>query len=406
MATKGKTTAPAKPAKEAKAPKVAEQAPVTHVKFNGYDDSVPDNERVLVEGEVYQVVGFDEKEGIYTVHMANAEFDSSKKVNAKTNPEFVEVECFSEEVEAVDAPEDAAEKPPVTADKSQKVKGGKAPAAPKQAKEKAPKAPKVEAEQEEDDSMPVLTDEQEDAEVLAMVSEAEGAEGLISIAQELEGVIATSEYRIGGILYHIKKDGSYKQLDNGAYAGNKGFQEFLKAYTNVDYRKAQYLIKIYVTFGQAGIENPAEVVARIGWTKASVLVDPMTKEGANAEDLIKLAETNTVADLRSTIEEQTVNVGGTRTPGESKTRVTMKFRFYEEKAVQLTEILTAVKAEQGFLDDGEALDFILTDWAANNTGKEVEADKAPAQTAPAAKKTTAKAAAKPAASKPRAAAAA
>jgi hypothetical protein len=402
MATKGKAavakkapvqaaTAP-KATKAAKEVKAAATAVGGFVEFLGYDETVPENEQVLTAGEVYRVM--EETEAGFVVQFANPDFNAKQKEDAEKNPKHLEVEVFTEEVKAAAAPAEAA---PAAVATATKVKGGKAPVekAAKPVKEKAvkavkePKPPKVKAEKaEEGDDLPDLTEDQEDADVLALVNE---SDDLVATAQELEGNIGRSEYQIGGILYHIKKSKSYQDL-NDVYKENAGFAAFLHDFMNIEYRKAMHLIDIYVTFSQLGIENPAETVARIGWTKASKITKPMQLEGAVPDDLIKLAEDNTVADLTTAIQEQTVNVGGTA--GTAVKRVTMKFRFFEEEGTALIEILAAAKEAQGLKSDEEALAYILEDWAAMNGG-EVEAAAAPAQSAPVG--TKAKGSAKPSA---------
>lgn len=412
MATKGKPAAKAAPAP---APVEAEIAVGSQVRFLGYPDDTPDNERVLTEGEVYEVSGITEPEGddpggnpILTID--NPDFNPKKKENPDTNPKHLEVEVFPEEVELVEEEAEQAEEAaaPAPAPAPAAKKGAKAAAAPAAAKSAPAKsgkaaaksapakaapakkgAKKAEPEQAEEaadpDALPEL--ENEDAEVLALI---EQSDNLIETAQTLEANAATAEFQLGGVLYHIKKDKAYLELEGGEeYAETGGFQKFLAEYFNIEYRKAMYLIDIYVNFSLAGIEAPAETVARIGWAKASKIARLMTAEGQNPEELIELAENNTVVDLSSALREQ-VEVGGTRTAGEKKTRVTLRFRLFEEEGKTTEEILKACAEKQGLKDIGEALVFIVNDWATNNT--EVAQSAAPRQAAPAAKKAVAKAA--------------
>jgi hypothetical protein len=368
-----------KPVVEAAALAIAVGGSVT---FLGYADDVKPEERVLTKDTSYPVVEL--VDGGAIVKFPNPDFNAKKKEDAEKNPKFLETEVFAEEV-TVDAP--AADAAPVVAPTVTKVKSGKAPKAPApvvkaEKPAKAAKPPKVKAEpkvkppKEEVDDLPTLTAEQEDADVLAIVSE---SQDLVATAQDLEGDIGRSEYHMGGVLYHIKKSGSYKDL-NPAYKENAGFAKFLSDYMNVDYRKAMNLIDIYVTFSTLGIENPAERVATIGWTKASKITRSMSAEGVEPEDLLKLAEENTVADLSIAIKEQTVNVGGT--PGEQKKRITMKFRYFEEEGVGLVGILKAAQEQQSLKNEEEALAFILNDWATTSFGEAAEVADAPVQTAP------------------------
>ncbi len=387
MATKGKTAA----AKSAPAAK--EAAVGNFVEFLGYDAEVPENERLLSAAGVYEVI--EVTEGGVVVKFDNPDFDSKAKVDAEKNPQFLETEVFNSECKVVDAPVDAKAGATATVTKIKSGKTPKIPAAPV-AKEKAVKPPKVVKEKVvkppkvvvDKEALPELTAEQEDADVLAIVEE---SDDLVATAQELEGNIGKNEYHLGGVLYHIKKSGSFKEL-NEAYKENAGFAAFTKDYLNVDYRKAMNLIDIYVTFSQLGIENPAERVSQIGWTKASKITSPLREEGAVAEDLLKLAEENTSADLSIAIKEQTVNVGGTK--GTPAKKVTIKLRYFEAEASSIMMAISTAKNKQSLASDEDALAFIIDEWMLSNGGEATVAE-APSQKAPGTAKP--KASAKPAA---------
>ncbi len=377
MATKGKSAA-------AKSAPVAKTAAVGNfVEFLGYDEGVPENERLLAQGGVYEAIEVTEA-GV-VVKFDNPDFDAKKKVDAEKNPQFLETEVFNTECKVVDAPADATPAATATVTKIKSGKTPKIPAAPA-AKEKAvkePKAPKVKAVKPpkppkvvvDKDALPDLTEAQEDADVLAIVNE---SEDLVATAQELEGNIGKNEYHLGGVLYHIKKSGDYKTL-NPAYAENAGFAAFTKDYLNVDYRKAMELIRIYTTFSLLGIENPAERVSAIGWSKAAKIVNPLQEEGAVAEDLLKLAEENTSADLSLAINEQKVNVGGTK--GVAVKKVTIKLRYFEAEASSIMMAISTAKNKQSLASDEDALAFIIDEWMLGNGG-EATAAEAPSQKAP------------------------
>lgn len=407
--------------KKAKAVAVPEVIVGSNVRFLGYDATTPEEERILEEGAIYPVVEVSD-EG-YVLKCNNPDFDAKKKVNATSNPETIEADVFPEEVElagddemeeAAQAGEEVAEaeeaKPAKAAAKTSrvvekvapapvatKVKAGKKPVEKvvPAVKEKAVKAAKVPAVKEEDTSDELPDLENEDEGVLALV---EGSEDLVVTAQELEADIGTAEYQIGGILYHIKKSGSFKSL-KPEYADNKGFALFLSENLNIEYRKAMYLIKIYIKFTQAGIENPAERVATIGWTKASKIADLMTEDGQEPEELLELAESSTVAELSDAISAQNVNVGEAK--GTPVKRVTMKFRYFEEEGTVLTNIIKDVQISQALKSEEEALAFILNDWASANLGGVADEESAPVQTAPVGRVAKA-AASKPAVGKARA----
>ncbi len=409
-AAPAKTAAPAKKvAAPAPAPEPADEVAVdvgTKIKFLGYGADVPPEQQFLVADEVYEVAGITEAEGDDPggdpyVMIANPDFNAKKK-ESDDNPKELAVSVLPDEYEVAGDEEEEAEEvaaPAPAAKKTAAKAAAPAPAAKTATKAvgkaKAAPAPEPEAEAEEAEDADALPDlEGEDEEVLALVN---GERDLVEVAQELETAAAVSEYRLGGILYHIKKDKSYVQYGDAEqgvdYSEKGGFATFLKDYFNVEYRKAMYLIDIYVAFTLAGIEAPAEKVAAMGWAKASKIARPMMAEGAKVEDLVELAETNTLADLSTAIKEQ-VNVGGTGSTGGNKvTRTTLKFRLLEQEGATAVGILDAVKEAQSLKDIGEALMFILNDWASTN------APQAAAKSAPAAKKAVGKPAAKKATAK-------
>lgn len=446
MATKTAAKAPAPKkaaAKAAPAPAPAvEETQIEvgqYVRFLGYDESVAEEERILVEGEAYEVVGFTEEQGTEgdedyqpggdpLISAPNPDFDSTKKPHAKSNPEYVNTQVFPDEVEvltdeevealsqddaaaaaeaevpaakpakaaakgkaaakAAPAPAPAAK---TTAKTAAKGKGKEAPA--KAAKGKAVAKKAATPESTDADALPEL--ENEDAEVLALVESANGdVNELLGLAQGLEGQIATTEFQIGGLLYALRKDGKYLEVEGGEkYDVKGGWGLFIKDWFQIDYRKAQYLLSIYVNFTLAGIENPAQVVAELGWTKASKIAPALIEEGADTDDLIELAKNTASADLSDVMKGQT-EVGGTK--GKKLPTATLKFTYLESDAAVITETIAAVKEQNSLPDDKEALLFIVREYAQMLAGGEAEVEEAPAARTPAkgkvpAKRATAKA---------------
>ena len=438
MATKGKPT-PAQAQEEAE---VTVEVGST-IRFLGYGEDTLPEDQLLTEGVEYQIVQLPEavdggEEGEmtgYIVVIDNPAFNAKKKVS-EDNPKEIEVEVFEDEFEVVLEEEEQAEEggeviegeaeeveaeeeqveeapAPATKGKATATKGkatapaakaapekGKAAAKGKAATPAKPaKAPAVPKEEEE---LPDL--ENEDESVLAL-AEGLDSNGLIEAAQGIETENAANEYRLGGLLYKIKKDGSWKELDE-EYKENGGWPKFLQDYFNTPYRKGQHLIEIYVTFTQAGIANPSEVVANLGWTKAQKLVKPMIDQMAEPEALIEQAQAASVADLSEIIREmytENPEGGAAKEKGEQSLRVTMKFRYVKEDAEVADSTLKAAAEQLGCKAD-EALLQILGDWATRNLGtkapaKAAETEAAPAAKAAPAKKTTAAPAAKAAPAK-------
>ncbi|MGL5098157.1 MAG: hypothetical protein ACRDD1_21435, partial [Planctomycetia bacterium] len=275
----------------------------TPISFLGYDQSVPAEEQYLTQGETYEIAGFTEASGDDVnasdydaggdpyVMIANPSFNPKAR-ETDANPKLIAIPVYEGEYEVAPAaePEPEPEAAPAAAAPAAKTAPKKAALAPaaktaapaaktaapaaKTAGKKAAPAPAApaepEGEPEDPDAMPDL--EGEDEEVLALVG---SGRDMIEVAQELEQTAATSEYRLGGVLFHIKKNKTYLTVEGGAgYAEKGGFGAFLKDYFNVEYRKAMYLIEIYIAFTQAGIESPADAVARMGWAKASKIARP------------------------------------------------------------------------------------------------------------------------------------
>lgn len=432
---KAAAKAPAKATKQAPAVEVNEGSEIQEgdeVRFLGYAEDTPDDQKTLTEGKIYPVVGFlepdpenDEPGGDPIVRIPNPSFDPKKKEHPEKNAKTIDVQVFADEVEVVtseeqgepeqeedgteegteeDLPEEDEEEAPPAAKKgkakTEAKAAGKTKTAPAKAETKAA-AKKVAAKgkaakgkdstkgktkdkakakaetDEEKDEVPEL--ENEDADVLAIV---EGTDNLIEAAQDLDDKVAQNEYTIGGLLYHIKKDKLHHEIlgedEKPLYAGKGGWAEFLVDHFKMEYRKAQWLLEIYVHFTIAGIENPAEIVAQIGYTKAKTIAKELTKDDANIDDLIELAQNNSAADLSIAI-KSSEHVGGTK--GEKKSKMTLRFRFYEDEAKTMDQILKAAAEQFGVDDIGQAMLQIATEWADEHGGGKPTKEAAPAQRA-------------------------
>ena len=360
--------APARAAAPAPAPAPAPQqeaavevGPGTKIKFLGYGADVPDDQKFLAEGEIYEVAdltppGDDpntDPGGDPYIMLQNPDFNP-KAPETEENPKEIAVSVLPDEYEVYVEPAAPA------AGKRAVGKRGAAAAVVE-----TPPAAEGEGEGEAEDDLPDLTDE--DPEVAALVS---GEQDLLEVAQGLETAAAVNEYRLGGVLYHLKKGKrftAYSDVANNVdYSQPNGFETFLTDYFNCGYRKAMYLIDIYVAFTLSKIENPAEAVAAMGWAKASKISRPMMAEDAKVTDLVELANTHTLKDLSEAIKE-TVTVGGTAASGGTKVvMTTLKFRLPESDGSTAIGILEAVREAQSLKNDNEALMFILNDWQSTN----------------------------------------
>lgn len=222
----------------------------------------------------------------------------------------------------------------------------------KKSTKKTEKTKAISADLYDEDKVLILTEEEEDQDILALVRE---TDDIIGLAQDEIHDASLTEYRLGGVLYHVKRSGDYKEVENGKYDRRGGWQDFISDVLNMEYRKATYLIQIYTKFSKYGI--PAEEAALIGWTKASVIAGYMNAD--NAEDLIQYAEEQTVSELKETVKQ-------IRTTGEKQVtkRIIFKFRLTEDAAIAVRELLEQAKIALGEgRSEDDLFEHIVTEWA-------------------------------------------
>lgn len=273
----------------------------------------------------------------------------------KAKPKAEEPE---DEPEEGDEGEDGDEEEPAPKKAPAKA-AAKTPAKKAAAKSKAPvkskakaKAKEEEAE-ESDDPYGDLDEEQEDQEILGLVND---AEDILELARETVEETSALEYKLGGVLFHVRKSGAYKELDE-RYAEKGGFALYLLEQLNIEYRKAMYLVDIYYKWNKFGLEP--EKVAQIGWAKAAKIAAVMDED--TAEELIELAENNTVADLVDHIKTTYKEVGGTK--GEKKVIKLFKFKLAESAGIAVEEVLQSVAAGMGLKNLDEAFEHIVMEWS-------------------------------------------
>ena len=386
--------------------KAAKFAIGDNVTFKGYADEVPEAEQMLTEGETYEVVDVNAAEESLGVQIDNPDFNPKKK-ESDTNQKLLVVDVFFDEVDKAEAEAEAAEEaaPPARTrpaakgkaavkEEAEEAPAAKAKPAAKAAAKAAPAAkgkaapaakgkavakpkPKAEAKEEVDEAEALPALEEEDADIVELI---DGAD-LIELASEMVGDAEALNYKLGGILYHLRLGKSYQKVDK-AYAVKGGWQKFIEEQIpGLGYRKAMNLIDIYYEVNLHGID-PAKV-QQIGWAKMAKIVQVM--DDKNAEELVELAETSTVAVLTDTIKSSYKEVGGT--PGEKRKKTMFKFRLWEDQATGVEEVIKATQEAMGFKDPSDAFEHIVMEWAAEHPiepKKAAATAKAPAK-APAAK---------------------
>lgn len=305
------------------------------VEFLGYSEAVSEDEDVLEVGQQYLVKKVDAKTKAVVLQIDNPDFDEDEE-ESDDNPRHLLVDAFANEVK--DAP---------VAAKGRAAAKGKA-------------APKAEEEQTEPEDKYGALDT-EDAEIVEMI---EGAD-ILELAEEVAEETASVEWKLGGILYHVRLTKAYQSLDDryaqkGGIGLPSGFELYLNEVLNLEYRKAMHLIEIYHHFNQYGIDGAK--LAEIGWTKASKIVRVMDED--NAAELVELAETQSVSELSDTIKETYVSDGGTK--GDKRRKIVFKFRLWEDQAKAVEETLLAATEAMGFKDVADTFEHIVMEWAAEH----------------------------------------
>ena len=360
--------------------------------FVEYSEDTPEDQQFMQPGESYKIVEVNDKEESLALEVPNPDFNAKKPVSEK-NAKTITVDAFFDEVTPGEAPEDEPEeveapkakgktaakgkaaKAEVEEDEAEEVEApkakGKAAAKAAPAKKVAAKAAPVKttkvvagkkvkdkaeaAAAEEEDKYGDLTEDRENEEVLALI---DGAD-LDEVARELVEETSALDYKLGGVLFHIRKSKSYRDVD-ARYNENKGFELYVQEQLGLEYRKAMYLIDIYYKFSMHGID--ATKVSELGWTKCAKIAAVLTED--NADDLLELAATSTVEELKDAIKEGYTTEGGS--VGDRKKKVTFKFKLFEDAATGVQETIEGVCKQMGFKDPSQAFEHIIMEWAAEH----------------------------------------
>lgn len=411
----------------------------TNVQFIGFQDpaNLPDNAELLEEGEVYTVGSIndngDDNDQSYNLLAPNPKFNPKRKVT-KNNPEFIDVDVFADEV-SLDIPEEdleeeyddeiaedegeeivdedagddgvedeveeevAEETAPAPKTKTRaKAKAGtkkKTTAKGKAAKGKTDKDKDAKGDDDEpkDEADPglakmlILAADEEDQEIKDMVEE---AEDIVALAEDLVEQERDIEYRLGGVLYHIRVDQSYKLIENGKYNTKGGWATFLQEELDMEYRKSMYLLDIYTKFNK--FQVPGENVDAMGWSKAKEIARVMDE--TNVDRLLELAVKQPIKTLRETIRNEF-------SPKQNRTVQMHRFAFKvpEDAGKYLQAILDLAMEGSGAKKVDEVFEKILSEWAESHldvsklpdavpAGLQERADAEAAQQVAAAKKVT------------------
>lgn len=299
--------------------------------------------------------------------------------------EAADADAAGEEIQGDDAPvtaeADAQADAAAEAAAKPKGKGGKTKAAKAKDQAKAPKAKTTPAKSAAEvttspDATPVAGPQSELVRAaIASVAGSDAEESAASLvaAKSLVNRVDETYYTLGGVLSYIKETGVYKSL---GYDGKRGFADYVKAELGIDYRKAQYLIAVFDTVQEAGLNE--QRLSEIGWSKAIQIMRvgdvSMDKLGEDFDNLIEFAKANSRDDLITHIKTTYEGIQS-RTPSGEGTKVnTLTFKASAEEAEQMERALTNAKRLAGTDDANAALRYILNDWLMMTEGTDIDLD--------------------------------
>ena len=196
------------------------------VKFKGFSGKeIPDFGALLVKGDTYVIDTYvdedEENEPYYNIKVDNPDYDSTKRKSKNNQPDVV-ISVFDDEikkkkkskVEKAMARAEAKQEADEAADQkaADEETETKAPAPKKKAKKKAKKEKKADSGSSDSElkDLDILDEGEEDQDIVDLV---EDTEDLCELARELADEQAISAYRLGGVLYHVRLTGAYKQAD-------------------------------------------------------------------------------------------------------------------------------------------------------------------------------------------------
>ena len=177
--------------------------------------------------------------------------------------------------------------------------------------------------------------------------------------------VMNTEYRLGGLLYHINLSGEFQAVSD-EYAQAGGFKLYCDQELGLGSRKAFYLMNIYVQFNQYELDS--SIIAAMGWTKASKIAELATKmekddsrlTKKDINKLIKIAGNGTVKELEVHIQE---NFKKEKPPAEF---MDLKFRLPNERADAFMDNIEAAQDHLELTDASVSLETIVLQWMEQN----------------------------------------
>jgi hypothetical protein len=349
------------------------------VTFKGYSDDTV--EPLFEIGDSLRVERVNEDGGIIVVSVNDPEMGDT------VFPE--EIDMPVSETPETETPEDEVPETPAQTTKAIKAKAPKATEAKAKAKAKAktskaksvdvpeedetPEAPVTKTIAEapvqsaasvESTALTIVSDEESDLRVLdsERVSAILSEQDALDAAKALVTQVEETYFTLGGVLAHIYYEGIFKSV---GYTGKRGFAEYVEKELGVQYRKAMYLIDIYVHFRKLGVDERR--LTEIGWSKAKELTKYATPE--NFDELIELAGTKTREELVEHLRETMVDAEGVN-PDRVR-RLTLKFQLFQDQGETVTRALDEAKQRVGNDSPEQALEYICAEWLQMTDGIEI-----------------------------------
>jgi hypothetical protein len=208
------------------------------------------------------------------------------------------------------------------------------------------------------------TSQEKDSEVIDTQGVLDATEGktYLEAAADLAEQAERTYFILGGILAHIYYEKEYLKISdeqgNKIYDVNKGFDAYVYEVLGLHYRKAMYLINIYMHFAKMGIGE--ESLQEIGWTKARELVGVATED--NLAELIDYASTHTLKEFTQWL---AVTHKGKEDKGSGKQDGSYRkviLSIPTDRAEVYEEAIKQALTNDGIDSEGDALMLIVSDW--------------------------------------------
>lgn len=169
-------------------------------------------------------------------------------------------------------------------------------------------------------------------------------------------------FQLGGVLNLIQENEWFRE------EGYQNFNEFIDDRYGLHYRKARYLIKIYVGLVESGV--PWDKVKHLGWTKLKELVDILTVE--NVDSYAAKADSMTVLQIRQWVANLSKNKSG---DGDEDSVVdpeavsSLTFKVHNDQKETIRQAVDHARKHLGTQFDGVALEAICMNYLSGGTVK-------------------------------------